>query len=298
MFVDHQFSVEVLLQHADIAMYQAKKFGRSTLRFFNQHMQDKLKSNALIRSDLLQAFEKQQLQLYYQIQVDDFSRPYGAEALIRWVHPDRGLMLPDEFIPVAEENGLILHIGDWVIEAACTQLSMWNQSAITSSLSLSINISAKQFKQPNFSEEIQSAIARHGVNPKLLKLELTESILLENVSEIIDVMKILNKIGVRFSLDDFGTGYSSLKRLKELPLHQVKIDQSFVNNITTDSTDLAIVQTTIVMANILNLDLIAEGVETEEQWKILKDNGCKSFQGYFFGKPEPIHEFEAHLKSS
>ena len=296
MFVDHQYSVEVLLQQADIAMYQAKKFGRSTFRFFNQDMQDILKSNALIRNDLLQALKKNQLQLYYQVQVDDCGQPVGAEALIRWVHPERGIILPMDFIPLAEENGLILKIGSWVIDTACKQLSIWQKSEITSNLSVSINVSAKQFQQSDFSEQIQSAIMRHATNPNLLKLELTESILLFNISEIVEIMNVLNKIGVRFSLDDFGTGYSSLKHLKELPLHQLKIDQSFVRHITTESTDLAIVQTTIVMANILNLDSIAEGVETDAQWNILKENGCKSFQGYFFGNPEPVDEFVSHLK--
>jgi EAL domain-containing protein (putative c-di-GMP-specific phosphodiesterase class I) len=222
--------------------------------------------------------------------------PLGAEALIRWLHPERGMISPFHFIPLAEETGLILPIGQWVLETACAQLKSWEEHVLTRDLTLSINVSAKQFNQTDFVAQVETAIARYVIDPMKLKMELTESMLLDNVDSIIITMNALKKMGIRFSLDDFGTGYSSLQYLKLLPLYQLKIDQSFVRDIVIDSSDQAIVRTIIAMAHTLNLSVIAEGVETAEQQDLLLNNGCKHYQGYLFSKPVPIEAFEALLK--
>ncbi len=296
LFNGHQQTIEELLKQADIAMYQAKKAGRNTLRFFEPQMQDTITTRAAIENELRKALKNQQFHLYYQIQVDDSHRPLGAEALIRWIHPERGLVSPAQFIPLAEETGLILPIGQWVLDTACAQLKAWQQEALTRDLVLAVNVSANQFHQADFVAQVQAAVQRHAINPMLLKLELTESMLFENIEEIIATMNVLKEIGVLFSLDDFGTGYSSLQYLKRLPLNQLKIDQSFVRDIAVDNSDKAIVSTIIVMAQSLGLDAIAEGVETEEQRQFLLDTGCTHYQGYLFGKPVPIAQFEAQLK--
>jgi diguanylate cyclase (GGDEF)-like protein/PAS domain S-box-containing protein len=296
LFNDHHQSEEELLKQADIAMYQAKKAGRNTLRFFNPKMQDIINVRIALESELRNALENQQFHLYYQIQVDSSHRPLGAEALIRWLHPERGLVSPAQFIPLAEETGLILPIGQWVLETACTQLKAWQQDALTRDLILAVNVSAKQFRQADFVAQVQAAMQRHAINPIRLKLELTESMLLENIEDTITTMDALKEIGVQFSLDDFGTGYSSLQYLKRLPLNQIKIDQSFVRNLATDSGDKAVVRAIIAMAQSLNLDVIAEGVETEEQRQLLLVKGCTHYQGYLISKPVPIEQFEALLK--
>ena len=289
-------SIDELLKQADIAMYQAKKAGRNTLRFFDPEMQDSINARSSLEAELRNAIEHQQFQLYFQVQMDSLFRPFGAEALIRWIHPERGLISPVDFIPLAEETGLILPVGQWVVNSACTQLKTWEQSEHTRNLVLSVNVSAKQFRQDDFVTQVRTAVNHHAIDPTLLKLELTESMLLENIEDTISTMNALNAIGVRISLDDFGTGYSSLQYLKRLPLHQLKIDQSFVRDITTDSSDKAIVATIIAMAHSLNLDVIAEGVETEGQKQFLLNKGCSHFQGYLFGKPLPIVQFEELLK--
>ncbi len=296
LFQGHRLEKEELLKQADIAMYQAKKAGRNTVRFFDQQMQDAVTARVVLESELRKALEKQQFRLYYQIQVDRTRRPLGAEALIRWMHPQRGLILPEHFIKVAEETDLILSIGQWVLDAACAQIKAWQPEARTRNLALAVNVSAKQFRQRNFVEQVQAAVQRHGISPVLLKLELTESMLLDNIEEMIKTMRALKNIGVQFSLDDFGTGYSSLQYLKRLPLDQIKIDRSFVADITSDSSDGEIVGTIIAMAQNLYLDVIAEGVETEEQRQFLLGNGCAHFQGNLFGKPLPLEQFEALLK--
>jgi diguanylate cyclase (GGDEF)-like protein/PAS domain S-box-containing protein len=293
IYSDHDQSQEELLKQADIAMYQAKKAGRNTLRFFDPHMQDVINAHAALENELHKALEKGQFRLYYQIQVDSLHCPLGAEALIRWVHPERGLVSPVHFIPLAEETGLILPIGQWVLETACAQIKAWEQNALTCDLILAVNVSAKQIHQADFVAQVQSLVQRHAINPALLKLELTESMLLENIEDIIATMNALKEIGVQFSLDDFGTGYSSLQYLKRLPLNQLKIDQSFIRDLAADSSDKAIVRTIIAMAQSLNLDVIAEGVETEEQRQTLRNKGCTNYQGFLFGKPIPIEQFEA-----
>ncbi|PRC92803.1 putative bifunctional diguanylate cyclase/phosphodiesterase [Solimicrobium silvestre] len=285
-----------LMKQADIAMYQAKKAGRNTLRFFDNQMQDAITIRTKLDTELHKALESQQFQLYYQIQVDNARRPIGAEALIRWQHPTRGVVFPGEFIALAEETGLILPIGKWVLDTACAQIKAWQNDASTQALVLAVNVSANQFRQADFVSQVQTCVQLHAINPMLLKLELTESLMLKDVDDTIVTMNSLKEIGVQLSLDDFGTGYSSLQYLKRLPFDQIKIDRSFVRDIATDPNDAAIVQTIIAMAKTLGLNVIAEGVETEEQREFLNLRGCYAYQGYLFGKPVPLEQFEAMLE--
>lgn len=296
LFSGHEIESDELLKQADIAMYQSKTAGRNAIRFFDPIMQEVINNRAALERELHKAFDNNQFQLHYQLQVNNFGQALGAEALIRWLHPERGMVLPFHFISLAEEIGLILPIGQWVIETACAQLGVWQQNAFTNDIVLSINVSAKQFRQADFVGQVQEIVHRHGINPAMLKLELTESLLLDDVEEIITTMNTLKQFGVQFSLDDFGTGYSSLMYLKRLPLNQLKIDQSFVRDLITDGSDQAIVHTIIAMAKSLSLDIIAEGVETEEQLKFLLNKGCTSYQGYLFGRPMPVKQFEDLLK--
>lgn len=296
LFNGHKLGKEDLLKQADIAMYQAKQAGRNTVRFFDQQMQDAVTARVRLENELRKALETQQFRLYYQVQTDKAQRQFGAEALLRWIHPERGVVTPDQFIRVAEETDLILPIGIWVLETACAQLKAWQRDSHTRHLALAVNVSAVQLHKTDFVAQVQATIQRHGINPVLLKLELTESTLLKNIEDTITTMNALKEIGVQFALDDFGTGYSSLQYLKRLPLDQIKIDRSFVRDIASDSSDREIVGTIIAMAQNLYLDVIAEGVETEEQKQFLLGNGCTQFQGYLFGKPVPIEQFEAALK--
>jgi PAS domain S-box-containing protein len=249
-----------------------------------------------LEKELHAAFGAKQFELYYQIQVDSAHRPLGAECLIRWIHPERGLIPPNLFIPLAEEVGLILPLGNWVLETACAQLEKWQQQDMTRQLVLAVNVSAKQFHQKDFAQQVIALVNKFKIDPKLLKLELTESMLVEEVENTIATMNTLRKFGIQFSLDDFGTGYSSLQYLKRLPLDQLKIDLSFVKNIVRDASDRAIVRTIIAMAQSLNINVIAEGVEAEEQRQILLNKGCIHFQGYLFSKPLPLGQFELLLK--
>ena len=295
LFNNNQQSVDELFKQADIAMYQAKNEGRNALRFFDQQMQDVINESAVLEDELRKAIETSQFCLHYQIQVDESHRPLGAEVLIRWIKPGKGLIPPALFIPLAEESDLILPIGWWVLDTACAQIKAWENNELARELVLAVNVSSKQLRQPDFVAQIASLVQHHAIEPKRLKLELTESMLLENIEHTVLTMTALKEIGVQISLDDFGTGYSSLQYLKRLPLNQLKIDQSFVRDIATDSNDKAIVRTIIVMAHSLNLEVIAEGVETEEQKQFLYDSNCTHYQGYLFSKPVPIAEFEALL---
>ncbi|TAJ77391.1 MAG: EAL domain-containing protein [Gallionellaceae bacterium] len=293
MYRGNTETVDVLMKRADMAMYQAKDAGRNTVRFFDPLMQRAVEVRAELEADLRGALPNGQLQLYYQIQVDGDHRPVGAEALIRWMHPRRGMVAPAQFIPEAEESGQILDIGLWVIETACRQLAAWAQDERMRRLTLAVNVSAQQFHLRDFVELTQEVIVRHGISPERLKLELTESVVLEDVADVAGKMHALKALGVRLSLDDFGTGYSSLVYLKQLPLDQIKIDQSFVRDVTSDQNDAVMVQAIIGMAQNFRLNVIAEGVETGAQLAFLKQNGCMAYQGYLFGKPAPLAEFEA-----
>jgi diguanylate cyclase (GGDEF)-like protein len=287
-------TAEALMRQADIAMYQAKKSGRNIMLFFDPDMQTSVTEHAALADELRKALDLQQLQLYYQAQVDDAGKILGAETLIRWQHPERGFVSPAQFIPLAEESDLILRIGSWVLETACAQIKAWEYSA--SELVLAVNVSPKQFRQKNFVAQVKTTVQRHAIDPSRLKLELTEGMLIENVPDIIASMNDLKEFGILFSLDDFGTGYSSLQYLKKLPLNQLKIDQSFVRDMATECGDNAIVQTIIAMAKSLKLEVIAEGVETAGQQNLLRSYGCTHYQGYLFSKPLPIEEFTVFLQ--
>lgn len=298
LFNDHTQTIDELLKQADIAMYQAKKAGRNSLRFFDPCMQATIMARAILESELRVAITKQeqnQLKLYYQAQVDSSGAIIGVESLVRWQHPERGLITPVEFIPLAEESGLILPLGHWVLATACQQLAAWSQHPKMSHLSIAVNVSAKQFRLPTFVDEVLALIEYYCIKPENLKLEITESMLLENIDAIIIKMMELKASGITFSMDDFGTGYSSLQYLKQLPLAQLKIDQSFVRDISFDNDDQTIVRTIIAMAHSLNLTVIAEGVETLVQRQLLLDSGCTHYQGYLFGKPLPIKQLEAFI---
>ncbi len=292
LFADHSGSLEDLLKHADLAMYQAKEAGRNTLRFFEPEMQAAVSTRAALESDLREALQTGQFLLYYQAQVDRAGGITGVEALLRWHHPQRGLVSPLTFIPLAEDTGLVVPIGRWVLEVACAQLSAWSCRPEMSGLSIAVNVSARQFFQLDFVAQILAILEQTGANPNRLKLELTESLLVSNIEDVITKMQTLKAIGVGFSLDDFGTGYSSLSYLKRLPLDQLKIDQSFVRDILTDANDAAIAKMVIVLAGSLGLAVIAEGVETVPQRDFLAVHGCHAYQGYLFSKPIPIEEFE------
>lgn len=293
LFGAHSTNVDELLKQADLAMYQAKDSGRNAIRFFDPEMQAAITSRVALEADLREAVEAGQFQLYYQPQVvGESHRLTGVEALLRWHHSRRGMVPPSEFIPLAEETGLILPLGQWVLETACAQLATWASQPEMAQLSVAVNVSAHQIRQTDFVDQVLAVLADAGANPQRLKLELTESLLVSNVEDIIAKMTLLKSRGVGFSLDDFGTGYSSLSYLKRLPLDQLKIDQSFVNEVLTDANDAAIAKMIVALAESLGLAVIAEGVETEEQRNFLAESGCHAYQGYLFSKPLPLAGFE------
>ncbi len=254
-------------------------------------MQAAIDARASMEAALRQALINQEFRLYYQPQVNEEGTIFGAEALLRWRRSDGTFVSPSEFIPLAEESSLILPIGEWVFKTACAQLKAWSANPVTQMLDLAVNISGRQFLQPDFVPRIAACMDECGIDPRRLKLELTEGVLLVNLEPVIQRMLELKTLGVRFSLDDFGTGYSSLSYLKRLPLDQVKIDQSFVRDIGRDANDDAIVRAIIAISESLDLKIIAEGVETEAQRDFLRQNGCTAFQGYLFGKPMPIEDW-------
>jgi diguanylate cyclase (GGDEF)-like protein/PAS domain S-box-containing protein len=291
LFDKHISNVDELLKRADLAMYQAKAAGRNTIRFFDLEMQTVINLRVQLEADLRHGLKHQEFALLYQRQTDVDGRTIGAEALVRWCHPRRKLVSPETFIPLAEETGLIMQLGQWVLESACKQLVVWAGNPATAHLTLAVNVSARQFRQPAFVEQVLEVLARTGANPHRLKLELTESLLLANVEHTIDNMNTLKAKGIGFALDDFGTGYSSLAYLKRLPLDQLKIDQSFVHDVLTDPNDAAIARTILGLGHTLGLDVIAEGVETESQRDFLAAHGCRTYQGYFFGRPVEAAQF-------
>lgn len=286
------------LMRADLAMYQAKSAGRNAMRFFDPQLQASMAQRAALEKDLREALRAQQFLLHYQPQVQGESEVCGVEALIRWRHPDRGLIPPGEFIPLAEENGLIVPIGLWVLEQACTQLALWAHDPDLAHLHLSINVSERQFRQADFVQQVLDVLHRTGANPTLLRLEITEGLLIVHIEEVVNRMSALKAAGVGFELDDFGTGYSSLSYLKLLPLDRLKIDQSFVRDVLTDPNDAAIARMVILLASSLGLAVIAEGVETEPQRDFLASHGCHHYQGFLFSKPLEVHEFERWVQYS
>lgn len=295
MFSGGGDTCEELLKQADIAMYEAKAAGRNVLRFFDPDMQATLAVRAEAEAALRLAIRERRFVLHYQPQVDCDGEWIGAEALVRWAHPERGLVAPGEFIPLAEETGLILPIGRWVLETACQQLKAWTGGRRSRDLHLSVNVSARQFGQPDFVEQVAETLRATGAPAERLVLELTESVVLDDVEGAADKMNALKALGVGFAVDDFGTGYSSLTYLTRLPLDQIKIDRSFVRNLPGSANDAAVAHTIITLAESLGLAVIAEGVETEAQRRFLERHGCPSFQGFLFGKPMPIDAFEAKL---
>ncbi|MES2186438.1 MAG: EAL domain-containing protein [Pseudomonadota bacterium] len=292
LFGAQPMPADEVLKRADLAVHQAKAAGRNTQRFFDPAMQAALKERSLLEADLRAGLPRDELRLFYQPVVDAAGGILGAEALVRWQHPRRGLVPPLQFIPLAEETGLILPLGEWVLRTACEQLAAWALRPATAALTIAVNVSARQFRHPDFVAQVEAVLQASGAEPQRLKLELTETLLFHDVEDIIGKMARLRDRGVGFSLDDFGTGYSSLGYLKRLPINQLKIDQSFVREVLTDPNDAAIVRTTLTLALNLGLDVIAEGVETAGQLDFLRRHGCRSFQGYLFGRPQPIAEME------
>jgi diguanylate cyclase (GGDEF)-like protein len=297
LFEGASHTIDELMKRADLAMYNAKTAGRNTLRFFDPHMQTVVSARAALEHDLREGLQQDEFVLYYQSQRDMNGRITGAEVLLRWNHPERGMVSPNDFIPLTEETGLIIPIGRWVLESACRQLAAWGREEQAAHLTVAVNISVRQFRQSDFVEQVLQALAASGADARRLKLELTESLLMDDVEGIIDKMTALKRHGVCFSLDDFGTGYSSLSYLKRLPLDQLKIDQSFVRDVTVDPNDAAIASTIVALAHHMGLDVIAEGVETAAQADFLMSIGCCAFQGYLYGKPVPVAEFEQMLLS-
>ena len=295
LFGKSHTEVEDLLKQADLAMYQAKAAGRNTVRIFDQGMQAAVDGRVAMESDLREGLSQHQLLLHYQPVVQSDGRITGAEALVRWRHPVRGMVAPGEFIALAESTRLILPLGKWVLDAACAQLAVWARHPDTRHLTLAVNVSAYQFVEPDFVLQVLQTVDRSGADPRRLKLELTESLLADNMEDVILKMRALRDRGIDFSLDDFGTGYSSLSYLKRLPLAQLKIDQSFVRDLLVDPNDAAIARTIVALGASLGLAVIAEGVETEGQHQFLLNIGCSAFQGYLFGRPVAIDEFDALL---
>ncbi|MCX7148782.1 MAG: EAL domain-containing protein [Rhodocyclales bacterium] len=298
LFTNHQETIDELMKRADLAMYQAKAAGRNNLRFFDPEMQAVIMTRVALESDLREGVLKGQFILHYQAQVAGEGRITGVEVLLRWEHPSRGLVSPLEFITLTEDTGLILKLGQWVLKTACVQLATWAARSEMAHLSIAVNVSARQFHHRDFVNQVLEILDQTGANPQLLKLELTESLLVHDIEDIIAKMTVLKAKGVSFSLDDFGTGYSSLSYLKRLPLDQLKIDQSFVRDILTDPNDAAIAKMVVSLAESMGLTVIAEGVETEAQRDFLERQGCHVYQGYLFSHPLPLNEFEAFVKQA
>ncbi len=295
LFEGTQNSVETLLKQADLALYKAKEQGRDTLRFFDPEMQRAIDARAGLEAAMRHALERSAFELHYQPQVDLGDRVVGAEALIRWRRDDGTLVPPAAFIPVAEDSGLIVRIGTWVLHAACAQLAAWAQDAASKDLTLAVNVSARQFHEAEFVDRVRQAVQQHAIDPTRLKLELTESVVVHDVQAVVGRMAELNAIGMTISLDDFGTGYSSLSYIRQMALDEIKIDQSFVRDIENDPDDAALVRAILAMSDSLRLDAVAEGVETVQQRDFLAANGCRKFQGFLYGKAMPPDQWHRFL---
>jgi diguanylate cyclase (GGDEF)-like protein/PAS domain S-box-containing protein len=296
LFSEQAISVEELIKQADTAMYAAKAAGRNTLRFFASSMHTSMVIRAALEDDIRNSLDKGQFVLYYQPLVNVKNRLIGVEALIRWIHPERGVIQPDEFIPTAEESGLIVPLGLMILQNACDQLAKWACIPKMAELSIAVNVSAIQFHQPQFVSEVLAELKRSGANPLRLNLELTESVMIYDLKDVFQKMAILKASGIAFSLDDFGTGYSCLSYLKRLPLDRLKIDKSFIQNILDDKDDAAIAQMIIALSQSLGMEVSAEGVENKAQRDCLEGMGCHMYQGYLFGRPLPVKEFEVFAR--
>ena len=295
LFSEGVQTIEDLLKQADLAMYQAKESGRNAIRFFDPKMQAAVTQRAALEAALRDAVVQGQFVIHYQPQVVGAGRLTGVEALLRWQHPLRGMVSPAEFIPLAEETGLILPLGQWVLQTACLQLAQWAALPHARHLTIAVNVSTLQFRAPNFVAEVLAIVAECGCDPHRLKLELTESLLVDDMEDVIIKMAALKAWGVGFSLDDFGTGFSSLSYLKRLPLDQLKIDQGFVREILTDANDAAIAKMVIALAETMGLSVIAEGVEIEAQRDFLARIGCYAYQGYLIARPMPLAQLEVFM---
>ncbi|WP_180126675.1 EAL domain-containing protein [Rhodoferax sp. BLA1] len=293
VFLGQAASIDDLMRQADLAMYRAKDMGRNGMHFFDPAMETVMVNRVAMEKDLRSAVSAGQFELHYQAQVMALGRVTGAEVLVRWRHPTRGMVSPADFIPLAEETGVILQLGQWVLETTCCQLAKWQNCSGLADLVLAVNVSALQLAQPDFVQQVMSVVERAGINPQHLKLELTESLLVGNVDDIIEKMAVLKSQGIGFSMDDFGTGYSSLSYLGRLPLDQLKIDRSFVSEVLTNTNSAGIAKTIITLAQGLGLSVIAEGVETDAQRAFLASAGCHAYQGYFFSRPLLVEDFEA-----
>ncbi len=297
LFPEEGDTIDDILKHADTAMYRAKAAGRNTIRFYLPSMQEAADQRLTLENDLSHAIAENQFQLHYQPQVDIEGRIIGAEALLRWQHPQHGMIPPDQFIPVAEETGQILAIGNWVLRTAAEQIKAWTAAGLCApKRHVGINVSPRQFHQVDFAASVIDTIEQAGIAASCIKLEITESVVMADVEDVINKMQTLQGLGIQFAIDDFGTGYSSLAYLKKLPLNQLKIDKSFVQEITTDSNSVAIVETIISMAKHLRLDVIAEGVESEQELEFLRRLGCQTYQGYLFCRPMPADQFTDFLR--
>ncbi|MCP4282833.1 MAG: sensor domain-containing phosphodiesterase, partial [Gammaproteobacteria bacterium] len=290
---------EDILKQGENAMYRAKSDGRNAIRFYLPSMQEAADSRLTLEEDLRLGLKRQEFALHYQPQMDVADRIIGAEALLRWEHPTRGQVSPAEFIPIAEQTTLILPIGEWVLRETCRQLKAWTDGGVATPLRhLAVNVSPREFRQYDFVVKVDEILGEYGIEPSHLDLEITEGVVVDSVDDIVDKMVKLKDLGVSFSMDDFGTGYSSLAYLKRLPLDILKIDRSFVTDIPGDPSDAAIVETIISMAGHLELDVIAEGVETKAQLEFLRSSGCETYQGYYFSRPLPAEEFTELLQTS
>jgi len=299
LFLGDLLKEDEVLRRADIAMYQAKKSDNlNSIQMYDEAVHPAVEMRATLENELAFALQGKQLLLYYQVQVNELQQPTGAEVLLRWQHPTLGMIPPDQFIPIAEETGEIVSIGQWVLAQACQQLKHWSQSVHTAQLKLSVNVSAIQFSQPDFVQMVKETVLASGCDASCLRLELTESLIVKNIDEVIEKINALKVLGITFSLDDFGIGQSSLSVLKRLPLDELKIDRSFIKDIVHNNYDSFIVQTIINMGKNLSHSVIAEGVEMQQQMVMLQKMGCHAFQGYLFSRPLPLHEFEASLQSA